>query len=58
MGSPAKAEVLRLVVVEEVAVASHPHIASNEDTDGVVHFPGLKIVVQQEQHLQPQRIAI
>ena len=52
-GLPAKAEVLGLVIVEKIAIACHPHISGNEDTDGIVYLPGLKVMVQQKKHLQP-----
>lgn len=51
---PRKGKVACLVVVGEVAKASHPHIAGNEHPDGIVHFFGLKVVVQQKEHLHTQ----
>lgn len=46
------AKVLGAVVVVEVAIACHPHIARYEHPNGVVCFGGLEVVVQQERHLQ------
>lgn len=51
---PWKGEVACLVVVGEVAEASHPDIAGDKHPDGIVHFFGLKVVVQQKEHLHTQ----
>lgn len=48
---PWECKIACFVVVSEVPKASHPDIASNKDPDCIVHFLGLKVVVQQEQHL-------
>ncbi len=50
--APAKAEVLGLVVVGEVAEAGHPDIAGDEHADGVVDLARVEVVVQQEQDLR------
>lgn len=50
--SPGEGKIACFVVVGEVAKASHPDIACNEDSDGIVHLLGLKIMVQQKQDLQ------
>ena len=52
---PRKSKVACLVVVGEVAKASHPDVAGNEHPDCIVHFFGLKIVVQQKEHLHTDR---
>lgn len=46
-------ETLPLAVEEKIAVASHPHIRSNVNTDGVVHFLLGKVVVHHEHDLHP-----
>ena len=51
VSSPWECKISCFVVVSEVTKASHPDVARNEDPDCVVHFLGLKIVVQQEQNL-------
>lgn len=33
--------------------ASHPHVGSDEDADGVVNLLGVEVVVEQEQDLRP-----
>lgn len=48
-----EAEVLPHVVVAEVAEARHPDVRGDEDADGVVHFAGLEVVVEEEQDLHP-----
>ena len=49
---PGEGKVASLVVVAEVAKASHPDIACYEHSDGIVHLLGLKVMIQQKQHLQ------
>ena len=43
---PRECKISCLVIVGEVAKACHPHIASNEDSDGVVDLFGFKVMVQ------------
>lgn len=45
------AKIASFVVVREVAKAGHPHVGGNEDTDRVVRFTRLVVMVQQEKHL-------
>ena len=49
--TPAEAEVLVMVVVQKIAVASHPHISRNEHPDCIVDLPRIEVVIQQEQNL-------
>lgn len=51
---PRKGKVPGLVVVGEVAEASHPDVPCNEDSDCIVHLFCLKVVIQQEENLQTQ----
>lgn len=53
--APAEAEVLVVVVVHEVAIACHPHVARDEHADGVVDLARVEVVVQQEEHLRAPR---
>lgn len=48
---PGETVISSLVVITEIPKSSHPHVSSDENSNGIVHFSGLIVVVQQEKHL-------
>ena len=50
---PNNAKILANIVVTEVAKSSHPHVRCNEETDSIVLFTSVEVVVQQKKDLHP-----